>query len=81
MKTINGFPREDVLTPSMLRTLGAVLKGARGHRAVQVALGCAINHADKSLHRLRHRGVVAFEDGLYATLRPLVRFIPAEELR
>lgn len=80
MKKLNGCPIKDTLTPSMLRTLGAVLSGQRSMNGLARALACNINHARMSLRCLRRRGVVAFEDDLGGTLRPTVRFIPGEEL-
>ncbi len=76
------------LTPGQRKLLGIILKLHEERRPISFRLlaklyGCALNNITQYLRLLRNKGFVTWEDEdgvTNCTIRPLVKFIPADEL-
>jgi hypothetical protein len=68
------------LTATQLRVLACVLAGARSVRQAARWAGLLLRPAVQAAHRLRGKGLVAWDDGRLGTLRPACRWIPAGRL-
>ena len=75
------------LSPATLQVLDAIMRLRMARKIVTVrAIGRAINQTATTtwisirLRRLREEGLIDWEAGSNGTIRPLVRFIPADML-
>jgi hypothetical protein len=68
------------LTATQLRVLACVLAGASSIREAARRAGLSLRPAVQAAHRLRGKGLVAWNDGRLGTLRPTCRWIPAGRL-
>lgn len=75
-----------MIPPSYVRVLDAIIRlHQRGERPTILAIADEIGwtgHAQiqRALQLLRIRGLIDYEDRKAATVRPLVKFIPVEDL-
>ena len=82
-----GSNTDAYLSPTAVAILGLILHRAAARepfptvRELCSATGFrSPNGTNQHLRRLRALGLIAFEDGLARTARPLCRFIPADQL-
>jgi DNA-binding MarR family transcriptional regulator len=68
------------LGPATLRVLARVLSGQRLLRGLARDLGVSPPAVIQSLKKLRDAGLVSQEPRRHATIVPLCRFVPANEL-